>query len=399
MLKLVRIASVACVLLSCTFPIDANATSPLAIKIRKVAGAGPGTGPGFIELQMLQQGQTNLAGHSLSYWQPGPTGPVEVLAYHYTFPAGAILDGTNQRRILISSGTYDGVAPDFPGSYGIAGQVPGAICFDDIDCVAWGAFTGSAGLPSAVGTPAAIFDDSQSLERYITPDCATELDATDDTNNSAVDFFVSDRTRHNNTSAIPEVLCSVFKDGFEPNVSTPLNIKIRKVADAAPGPGPAFIELQMFSAGQTYLAGHTLSFWQPGAGGPVQSQVYTFPAGAVLDGTNQRRILIAAGTWDSVAPDFPGSFDFTGFSAGAICLDAIDCVAWGPFTGSAGLPSPVGTPAATFGDTAIERHITPNCATALDGADDTDNSVVDFFTSDRTRHNNASPITEVVCGP
>ena len=179
----------------------------------------------------------------------------------------------------------------------------------------------------------------------------------------------------------------------------PLKIKIRKVADAAPGPGPAFIELQMYEAGQTDLAGHTLSFWQPGAGGPVQvqAQVYTFPAGVVLDGTNQRRILVSGVTWDGVPPDFPGSFDFTGYAAGAICFDDSDCVAWGPFTGSEGLPSPVGTPAATYGDAAIERVITSNCATSLDAADDTDNSVVDFFATGRTRHNNASTITETIC--
>jgi len=330
--------------------------------------------------------------------QPGSSGPVEDLAQPYIFPPGTILDGTHQRRILISSGTYDGVAPDFPGSFSFAGAAAGAICFDDSDCVAWGNFTGSAGLPSPVGTPASAFADN-SIERHITPGCATELDATDDTNNSSVDFFTSDRTRHNNGSSITEVLCHLFKDGFEPLGPVPLNIKIRKVADAAPGPGPAFVELQMFTSGQTNLAGHTLSFWHPGAGAPVQSQVYTFPPGIVLDGTNQRRILISASTWDSVAPDFPGSFDFTGYTTGAICFDNTDCVAWGAFTGSADLPSPVGTPTATFGDTAIERHITPNCVTALDAADDTDNSTVDFFATDRTRHNNSSTITEVVCGP
>jgi hypothetical protein len=180
---------------------------------------------------------------------------------------------------------------------------------------------------------------------------------------------------------------------------TPLDIKIRKVADAAPGPGPAFIELQMFTAGQTNLAGHTLSFWLPGPSGPVEvlPQLYTFPAGVVLDGTNQRRILISSVTWDGVAPDFPGSFDFTGYTAGAICFDDTDCVAWGDFTGSEGLPSPVGTPAAAYGDGAIERVITANCATMLDAADDTDNSVVDFFGTNRTRHNNASPIAETLC--
>ena len=378
------------------FCANALAISPLNIKIRKVADGAPGPGPVFVELQMFTAGQTDLAGHTLSYWQPGPSGPVQ--SQVYTFPSGVVLDGTNQRRILVSGNTWDGVAADFPGSFDFTGFTAGAICFDDTDCVAWGAFTGSASLPSPVGTPAAIYGDA-AIERHITGNCATMLEAADDTNNSLVDFFTTDRTRHNNASAITEVMCDrVFKDGFDAAPPAPLNIKIRKVADAAPGPGPAFIELQMFTAGQTSLAGHTLSFWQPGPSGPVQvqAQVYTFPP-AVLDGTNQRRILVSAAAWDGVPPDFPASFDFTGYSAGAICLDDIDCVAWGAFTGSESLPSPVGTPAATYGDAAIERHINANCATALDAADDSNNSVVDFFATDRTRHNNSSTISEQVC--
>jgi hypothetical protein len=177
-----------------------------------------------------------------------------------------------------------------------------------------------------------------------------------------------------------------------------LQIKIRKVGDAVGIYVGEFIELQMFADGQADLAGHALTFWQPGPSGPVQQGIYTFPSGVVLDGTNQRRILFANNTVDGVVPDFLGGLSFTFFDPGAVCFDSADCVAWGTFPGSNALPSPVGTPIPLASENiAIERKIAANCPLGLDAADDTDDSTTDFFITNRTRHNNANAVNEVAC--
>jgi hypothetical protein len=63
----------------------------------------------------------------------------------------------------------------------------GAVCWETIDCVAWGSFSGS--LPSPVGTPAAPagIPDGMALRRTIAPGCPTLLEPGDD-HDSGTDF-------------------------------------------------------------------------------------------------------------------------------------------------------------------------------------------------------------------
>jgi Ca2+-binding RTX toxin-like protein len=54
---------------------------------------------------------------------------------------------------------------------------------------------------------------------------------------------------------------------------------------------------------------------------------------------------------------------------------------------------------ATPFDSTLERKITRNCPTLLEGADDTNSSAADFALSTNPPRNNASQPTEVPCGP
>jgi hypothetical protein len=179
----------------------------LQVKIRKIGDHGA-AGSGFVELQMYAPGQTDVSGHRLHLYGPGAT-----LLDTYIFSPNSSLDGTNQRRVLISQSDPD---QDFGfGSMKIQGEEAAALCFDDTDCVAWGAFGPTDGLPSPVGSPAPNFENG-ALIRSIAPGCPTLLEAMDDTNDSATDFAPSDRTRHNNASPITETGCDlIFRDGFE----------------------------------------------------------------------------------------------------------------------------------------------------------------------------------------
>jgi len=87
----------------------------------------------------------------------------------------------------------------------------GAICFEStvfgiVDCVAWGAFTNTASLP--VGSPAPAIPDGQSLTRSIAPGCATLLEASDDSDDSATDFAVAAPTPRSNAVAPTETPCT-----------------------------------------------------------------------------------------------------------------------------------------------------------------------------------------------
>jgi hypothetical protein len=172
---------------------------------------------------------------------------------------------------------------------------------------------------------------------------------------------------------------------------------------AAMGYNDAFVELQMYEAGQHLVAGKDLSFY---AASGANTPFFEFPANAP-NGESQRTILVgdmAVPTRDFTYDSLSGKPDILGPAGGAVCFgdtaisERVDCVAWGSFSNTHALP--VGTPAAAIPDgQSLTRSIAPNCPTLLEAADDTDNSASDFsFTSPSPRSNTVTP-TEFPCGP
>jgi Ca2+-binding RTX toxin-like protein len=168
----------------------------------------------------------------------------------------------------------------------------------------------------------------------------------------------------------------------------------------------SFIELQMFSAGQTQVAGQTVTLYA--ADGSVQGVSPSF-AGNVTNGQSQRTILIGDTAvtnrdfaWDMMYETAGGGILAAG---GAACFSGNnDCVTWGNFvdssvnyTGTAGTPLlPAGIPAGS----SITRKLTRGCRTALDRKDDTNNSATDFArTGNPSPRGNAGAITERPCSP
>jgi hypothetical protein len=178
-------------------------------------------------------------------------------------------------------------------------------------------------------------------------------------------------------------------------------IKIRAVFEGVAA-HTAFVELQMYADGQNQTLNRHITVWDH-----TGLQVHSSPAFPnVAQGQNQRTILVG----DNAAAGSPDVVDATLRSAlvadgmgGAVCYDVLDCVAWGTWAPSdlAKLPSPAGTPIAGLATNfAYARNIVANCPTALDAADDTDNSAADFFATGGfpVRNNSVTP-TEVVCPP
>jgi hypothetical protein len=153
------------------------------MKVREVhAGSLLDANADFIELQMYQFGQTQVSGHKLTVY--GATGAATecVIPQH-------VANGNNQATILFAT-------TQAQSAYGLADfTIPpllsgggGAVCFENIDCVSWGSFSGTttspAGTPEPGGIPA-----GQSLDRRtdISGGAGT-LEAQDDTDNSSNDF-------------------------------------------------------------------------------------------------------------------------------------------------------------------------------------------------------------------
>lgn len=166
----------------------ASATFHL-MQIREVyPGSVADPGSEYVELQMWAEGQNHVGGHILrSYNATGTITGTD------TFPAD-VAHGANQSTMVLAT-------PEAESQFGFLADAPlapsgqldpsgGAVCWENLDCVSWGSFSGS--LPSPAGSPAAPsgIPDGMALRRSIAPGCPTLLEPGDDHDNSATDFSV-----------------------------------------------------------------------------------------------------------------------------------------------------------------------------------------------------------------
>lgn len=167
-------------------PVAASATFH-EISIREVyPGSAAAPGAEYVELQMWSAGQNHVDQHVLRAYDASGASTATG-TFGSDVPGGA-----NQSTIVIAT-------PEAEAQFGIVADAPlspsgqlspggGAVCWESLDCVSWGNFSGS--LPSPAGSPAtpAGIPDGMALRRTITAGCATLLEPTDDRDNSATDF-------------------------------------------------------------------------------------------------------------------------------------------------------------------------------------------------------------------
>ena len=175
------------------------------MQIREVyPGSIAAPGAQYVELQMWASGQNHVEGHVLrSYDAAGAVTGTSAFAHD-------VADGANQSTLLLATPQAEvqfGVVADAPlaGSLSPAG---GAVCWETIDCVSWGSFSGA--LPSPAGAPAApgSIPDGMALRRSIARGCATLLEPVDDNDASAEDFAVASPLPRPNSVAPTEQPCT-----------------------------------------------------------------------------------------------------------------------------------------------------------------------------------------------
>jgi hypothetical protein len=188
----------------------AAAPAGAAFHLIKVSEVHPGTvgnpDGAFIELQMVAAGQNAIAGHEVDVY--ASDGAVTA-----TVPMpDNVANGANNATILLGDTSVTNA--DVPANIGtLVSPIGGAVCFPDAvpaDCVAWGNFSAPGSLPSAVGTPAAPagIPDGQSLTRSMASGCATLLESSDDTDDSAADFDLAAPSPRPNSAEPTETPCS-----------------------------------------------------------------------------------------------------------------------------------------------------------------------------------------------
>jgi hypothetical protein len=158
----------------------------------------------YVELQMWNSGQEFVGGHVLHVY--GSTG-----AKADTLLPSDVGNGVNQATILIATPeatTQFSVNADFAlSSSGQLDPNGGAVCWESLDCVSWGAFSGGP-LPSPAGSPAPVIPDEMALRRTIAPSCSTLLEVKDDRDNSAQDFSAVFPSPRPNSVAPTEHVCA-----------------------------------------------------------------------------------------------------------------------------------------------------------------------------------------------
>jgi hypothetical protein len=163
----------------------ASATFHL-MQIREVyPGSVANPGSEYVELQMWAADQNFVAGHILRTYNAAGA-----VTASDAFPAD-VPRGADQSTLVLATPAAEaefGFTADAalaPSSLDPSG---GAVCWESIDCVSWGTFSGS--LPGPAGSPAtpAGIPDGMALRRAITAGCATLLEPIDDRDNSAADF-------------------------------------------------------------------------------------------------------------------------------------------------------------------------------------------------------------------
>jgi hypothetical protein len=167
--------------------------------------------------------------------------------------------------------------------------------------------------------------------------------------------------------------------GATPATATFHLIKLREIyPGSSASPGAEYVELQMYASGQEFVGGHSIDLFNA-AGTKVATASF---GGDVPNGANQSTIVAASPAAESqlgIAADTGMPGDSIDPAGGAVCWEALDCVSWGSFHGSA--LSSTGSPADPLGipdGMALRRTIAPACPTLLEAGDDRDDSAVDF---------------------
>ena len=259
------------------FAASASATFHL-MKIREVYPAGNAS---YVVMQLLATGEFQVGGHHFVTYNANGT-----VADDFTLPNNVSPTSRNNSAVLITGPGYTAAFPSGPSTNEFNPNMNlsasgGAVCWvegEPPDCVAWGNFTGP--LPGhtpafAVGSPASPsgVTAGKALRRSITAGCATILEDSDDSDDSATDFSEQTPNPRNNASAVPEKDCELPNVEIHEKPANPTrSISAEFIFHSKPA-GAAFECKLDAGAFETCLSDHDAPFVYPG---PLADGSHTF---------------------------------------------------------------------------------------------------------------------------
>jgi hypothetical protein len=189
------------------------------IKVREVY-AGGSNNDSYVVLQAYSAGQNQLNTHKLSAYNSTGT---EIGSF--TFSSN-VSNSQNQMTVLVADTSYASTFPSGPSPDGTSSNLDlsptgGAVCWAGVDCVTWGNFSGTTTPATSSPVDPSGIPANMAIRRTIAPNCATLLEAADDTNASSTDFFNATPNPRANSSPITEMACTSSAPDTTITSSTP----------------------------------------------------------------------------------------------------------------------------------------------------------------------------------
>ena len=192
--------------IAAVFSMALGAAAPAfaSFHLMKIMEVFPGTvsapNAQYVVIRSYAVGQTLLGSHQIHVYNAVGT---EVSGSPFTF-SGSVSNGPDQMEVLIA--TADAAALfDLDADLTMMPVLPlsgGKVCYDAIDCVAWGSYHGSStGVGTPFNAPVGLVQGQAMQRRLDICMGSTTLEACDDTDDSANDFMPGDsraekRRRH-----------------------------------------------------------------------------------------------------------------------------------------------------------------------------------------------------------
>jgi hypothetical protein len=192
------------------------------MKIREVSAGTGAPDSSYLEVQMYAPFQNFLSNGAALL-----TCNSDCSTTHMFSPFTNVANGNSQDTVVFGDSGLASASKDFNVDLNLNNiSAAGAVCYlgepGYRDCVAWGTFTGASTLTGTYGTvanpgaPAPALVSGAALRRLIAPGCATLLEASDDTNNSSVDFSSVTPSPRPNSLAPTEAPCGPGGGGGGP---------------------------------------------------------------------------------------------------------------------------------------------------------------------------------------
>lgn len=202
--RLLFVASI--VALAWALPSQASARFHLISIVEVFGGTEAEPDAQYVVLQMYAANQDLVGGHSIVVYDASD----RVLGT-YTF-TGPVPNGANQDRILIATAEAESFF-DITADLAMDPVMPadgGRVCFDLIDCVAWGEYPMAAGSGDPFSPDVGLVPGTAAVRRLDIAGGATTLEAADNTFDSANDFRLGAPSPRNNareTGTVPPSTC------------------------------------------------------------------------------------------------------------------------------------------------------------------------------------------------